>query len=130
MFISSIFLFCFLIVPTGPPQTVKALNVSSTAISVTWKNVDGKERNGKIKGFKIYYKAVGEFAVNRTVMVKEIDGENSAETVLTGLEKFIKYNISVLAFTTKGDGPNSTEVTVTTDQDGKSISRFTCLFWC
>ena len=125
MFISSMFMFCFLIVPTGPPQNVKALNVSSTAINVTWKNVVEEHRNGIITGFKIYYKAVGKFAVNTKMMVKKTDRESTTETVLTGLEKFIEYSISVLAFTSKGDGPNSTEVTATTDQDGKAIHRFT-----
>ena len=106
------------------------MNKSSTEILVRWKNVDETERNGIILGFKIYYRAVGNFSVNRTVMVKEIDGESTTETVLTGLEKFIEYSISVLAFTSKGDGPNSTEVTATTDQDGMNTSNFSWCFPC
>ena len=103
------------------------MNKSSTEIAVRWKNVDETQRNGIILGFKIYYRAIGNFSMNRTVMVKKIDGENSTETVLTGLEKFIEYSISVLAFTSKGDGPNSTEVTATTDQDGMNTFNFS---WC
>ena len=114
--------------PTGPPEDVRAVNASSTALNVTWSNVVGMERNGIITGFKVYYKAVGTFAVNRAVTVKEIVGESTRGAVLTDLEKYIEYSIWVLAFTSKGDGPNSTDVNATTDQDGMNTFSFSCLF--
>ena len=44
---------------------------------------------------------------------------SASQVDLTGLNKFTKYNISVLAFTVKGDGPVSSTITVTTDEDSK-----------
>ena len=39
---------------------------------------------------------------------------------ITGLRKYVEYNITVLASTVKGDGPHSTPVLVVrTDQDSK-----------
>ena len=80
-----------------------------------------RDRNGIIAGFKVFYRAVGPFAVHTTERVKEIGDGSAVQTVLGGLEEYIMYNISVLAFTSKGDGPNSTKVTARTDQDGKTI---------
>ena len=42
---------------------------------------------------------------------------------LTGLEEYVNYNISVLAFTSVGAGPSSVAVTVLTLQDSKCIVR-------
>ena len=39
--------------------------------------------------------------------------------VLTGLQEFVDYNISVRAYTSVGEGPYSTEVTEMTAEDGK-----------
>ena len=104
---------------------MSGVNKSSTEITVTWKNVVGRERNGIILGFRVYYKAVGEFAVDKTEKVEIVDSGATEEKVLGDLEKFINYNITVLAFTSKGDGPNSSVITVRTDQDGKFL---TCIF--
>ena len=106
-------------VPTAPPQAVSGVNKSSIEITVRWQNVVGKDRNGIIMGFRIYYKAVGEFAVDKIEKVAVVNGGGTELKVLESLEKFIDYNITVLAFTSKGDGPNSSVITVRTDQDGK-----------
>ena len=72
-------------------------------------------------GFKVSYKEVGQFAVDTTEKVKVINNGSRVQTVLGGLQEYMDYNISVLAFTSKGDGPNSTEITARTDQDGMTI---------
>jgi protein sidekick len=40
-------------------------------------------------------------------------------TVISGLEKFTHYNLTVLCFTDPGDGDRSTPVEVRTNEDGK-----------
>ena len=45
-------------------------------------------------------------------------GPNDRQANLTGLKEFVKYNMSVVAFTVKGDGPPSV-IVVKTDQDRK-----------
>ena len=39
--------------------------------------------------------------------------------VLTGLEEYVEYNISVRAYTRAGSGPHSDPVTKMTDMDSK-----------
>ena len=70
-------------------------------------------RNGIITGYNIMYQSQTE---NDNGFVTA--GPNDRQANLTGLKEFVKYNISVVAFTVKGDGaPNVT--VVSTDEDSK-----------
>ena len=70
-------------------------------------------QNGIIIGYNITYQSLTEVD-NGFVEA----GPNDRQANLTGLKEFVKYNISVVAFTVKGDGQPSV-ITVTTDQDSK-----------
>ena len=99
--------------PDGAPQNVKGQNTSSTSISVSWDPVQAELQNGIITGYNITYQSQTEND-NGVVPV----GPNDLQANLTGLKKFVKYNISVVALTVKGDGPPSI-IVVRTDEDGK-----------
>ena len=71
-------------------------------------------RNGIISGYNITYQSLTE---NDNGIV-EAD-PNNHQANLTGLKEFVEYNISVVAFTVKGDGPPS-DIVVRTDQDSES----------
>ena len=71
-------------------------------------------QNGIITGYNITYQSLTE---NDNGFV--IAGPNDSQANLTGLKEFVEYNISVVAFTVKGDGPPFGLI-VTTDQDSKS----------
>ena len=100
--------------PSAPPANVKGNNSSSTSILVQLDEVPENDKNGIIKGYKITYKD-WRTGVEKT---QTIDAP-TRQVDLTELNKFTKYNISVLAFTVKGDGPPSSTITVTTDEDSK-----------
>ena len=70
-------------------------------------------RNGIITGYNITYQSQTE---NDNGVVEA--GPNDRQANLTGLKEFVKYNISVVAFTVNGDGPPIVTV-VSTDEDGK-----------
>ena len=70
-------------------------------------------RNGIITGYNITYQSQTE---NDYGFVTA--GPNDRQANLTGLKEFVKYNISVVAFTVKGDGPPNVTV-VSTDEDSK-----------
>ena len=70
-------------------------------------------QNGIIAGYNITYQSQTEND-NGVVQV----GPNDRQANLTGLKEFVKYNISVVAFTVKGDGPPNVTV-VSTDEDSK-----------
>ena len=100
--------------PDGAPQNVTGENTSSTSILVTWEEVQAELRNGIITGYNITYQSLTE---NDNGIVKA--GPNDRQANLTGLKEFVEYNISVVAFSVKGDGPPSV-IVVRTDQDSKS----------
>ena len=120
--------FCFLLIydqlsscssePDDAPQNVSGRNTSSTSISVSWEEVQAELQNGIITGYNITYQSQTE---NDNGFVKA--GPKDLQANLTGLKEFVKYNISVVAFTVKGDGPPSV-IVVRTDEDGKLIFFF------
>ena len=93
-------------------------------------------QNGVITGYNITYQSLTE---NDNGFVPA--GPNDRQANLTGLKEFVEYNISVVAFTVKGDGPPFVFI-VRTDQDSKSCNTFiiiiidmaisvsVCLFVC
>ena len=99
--------------PDGAPQNVRGHNTSSTSISVSWEEVQFDLQNGIITGYYIKYES--QIKNDNGVLLA---GPNDRQANLTGLKEFVKYNISVVAFTVKGDGPPSV-IVVRTDQDSK-----------
>ena len=97
---------------------MRGQNTSSTSISVSWEAVQAELQNGIIAGYNITYQSQTE---NDNGVVQA--GPNDRQANLTGLKKFVEYNISVIAFTVKGGGPANFTV-VKTDQDSKSYNTF------
>ena len=89
-------------------------NTSSTSISVSWEEVQAELRNGIITGYTIKYESLTQND-NGFAQV----GPHDRQANLTGMEEFDEYNISVVAFTVKGDGPPSV-IVVRTDQNSES----------
>ena len=99
--------------PDGAPQNVRGHNTSSTSISVWWEEVQTDLQNGIITGYNIKYWSQTE---NDNGVV--LAGPNDRQANLTALKEFVEYNLSVIAFTAKGDGPPSV-IVVRTDQESK-----------
>ena len=78
-------------------------------------------QNGAITGYNITYQSLTE---NDNGFVTA--GPNDRQANLTELKKFVEYNISVVVFTVKGDGPPFVFI-VRTDQDSKSYNTFLLL---
>ena len=92
---------------------MRGRNTSSTSISISWDEVQADLQNGNITGYNITYQSQTE---NDNGFV--LTGPDDRQANLTGLKEFVEYNISVVAFTVKGDGPPSV-IVVRTDQDSK-----------
>ena len=98
---------------TTSPINVTAESVTSTSIRVTWVKVE--EQNVTIQGYKVFY-AKNEYDSN--VNVTSVLG-NTSSALLDDLQPYTWYNITVLAYTSNEDGPNSTAITVRTLQGGE-----------
>ena len=81
-------------------------------------------QNGIITGYNITYQSLTEND-NGFVTARR----NDRQANLTGLKEFVEYNISVVAFTVKGDGPPFVFI-VRTDQDSKSYNTFFDYYYC
>ena len=79
-----------------------------------WDEVPAAQQNGIITGYTITYQSQTE---NDNGIV--VAGPDHRQTELTNLKENVNYNITVFAFTVKGDGPANAPIVVRTDQDSK-----------
>ncbi|KFM81271.1 Protein sidekick, partial [Stegodyphus mimosarum] len=109
-------------VPQSAPTDVRAEAVNSTAIHVWWKPPDPQLINGINQGYKLQtWLGDPESAITptHTVLVapSPLDPLAEQNAIVGDLEKYTSYHITVLCFTSPGDGPRSDAVIVTTKQD-------------
>ncbi|XP_044169231.1 receptor-type tyrosine-protein phosphatase F-like isoform X1 [Acropora millepora] len=97
--------------PTGPPANVTAFNKSAVAIMVFWERIPRPHRNGIVVGYKVCYKRAD--SVNSVMYCTAVHAHGIE---LGGLKPFTPYWVTVLGYTTKGEGPTSEPVKVWTDQ--------------
>ena len=93
-------------------------NTSSTSIQVSWEAPSAVDQNGALTEYTVYYQAVGANIHNGTLKQQAVVAPLN-ETVLTGLEEYVEYNITVSASTSVGEGPVSASIIVRTAEAGK-----------
>ncbi|XP_059387315.1 protein sidekick-2-like isoform X2 [Carassius carassius] len=95
-------------VPSCGPTNVSAFATTSSSILVRWIEVPEHDRNGLILGYKVVYK---EKDSDSPLQFWTVEGNASHSVQLTGLGKYVLYEIQVLAFTRIGDGrPSSPSI--------------------
>ncbi|XP_028990043.1 protein sidekick-2 isoform X2 [Betta splendens] len=88
-------------VPSSGPTNVSAFATTSSSILVRWFEVPEPDRNGLILGYKVVYK---EKDADSAVHFWTVQGNATHSVQLTGLGKYVLYEIQVLSFTRIGDG--------------------------
>ena len=109
---------CSIVAPSRAPDGFNVAAKSSTSITASWQLPPLEDRNGIIRGFKLFYKKEGSSGPQT---MKLINNKVVRTTDVSGLSKYTKYEFQVLAFTSVGDGPNSTVKSETTKEDGKKL---------
>ena len=102
--------------PASPPQNVTTMAESTTAIRVTWEEVPVIDRNGEITVYEVQYEPLETFGGQ---IATSTVNTSMLSILLTDLQEFVDYNISVRAYTSAGPGPYSDSVTERTDTDCK-----------
>ncbi|KAM6169178.1 receptor-type tyrosine-protein phosphatase delta isoform 9-T9 [Rhynchocyon petersi] len=95
--------------PSSAPRDVQARMLSSTTILVQWK--EPEEPNGQIQGYRVYY------TMDPTQHVNSWMKHNVADSQITTIGNLVPqktYSVKVLAFTSIGDGPLSSDIQVIT----------------
>ncbi|VVC29919.1 Fibronectin type III,Immunoglobulin subtype,Immunoglobulin-like domain,Immunoglobulin-like [Cinara cedri] len=105
-------------VPTMPPEKPECRSLTSQSIEVTWVLPPQTGRNGKIIGFKVSYQPAEEWYENNEFETKITAVQH---TSIQALLKYTNYSISILAYTSKGDGVPSEPVYCKTDEDTPSV---------
>ena len=103
-------------VPSSPPSNFSLAAISSISIRASWQLPPGDSQNGIITGYKLFYKKKDSAGSASVVPI------NSTATLtkdVTWLDKYTEYEFQVLAFTSVGDGPNSSVQVERTKPDGK-----------
>uniref|UniRef100_A0AAY4BPU2 Sidekick cell adhesion molecule 2b n=1 Tax=Denticeps clupeoides TaxID=299321 RepID=A0AAY4BPU2_9TELE len=88
-------------VPSCGPTNVSAFATTSSSILVRWFEVPEPDRNGLILGYKVVYK---EKDLDSPLHFWTVEGNATHSVQLSGLGKYVLYEIQVLAFTRIGDG--------------------------
>ena len=108
-------LFVSISVPSQPPTAFNLTATSSTSIAASWRLPPVYARHATIKGFKLFYtKKVSGLSITTLT----ISGESTLSRNVVGLDKYPEYEFQVLAFTSDGDGPNSSVEVERTMEDG------------
>ena len=94
-------------------------SLSSTTIEVTWAEVPTSDRNGLIILYEIQYEPLGEPGGTPDRPARRTTNTTELSVLLTDLNPFMTYAISVRAYTGVGHGPYSDIMFERTEQDGK-----------
>lgn len=102
---------------------VKVEYVDSTSVTVTWGAPLVSTQNGQILGYRVLFSET-KVAQSSSDPWSVMAAVPASEMIYTarGLRKWMFYNVQVLAYTAKGDGPLSDVVLVQTAEDGKISS--------
>lgn len=82
---------------------------------MTWGEVPQGFLHGILQGYRVFYKRTGD---KNGSYVNVTTSPTTRKLNVTALKKFTEYSAKVLAFTRKGDGAVSLNVSVLTDEDG------------
>ena len=102
------------LVPSAPPQIVRAMNKTSTSILIMWYEVPFGQKNGYILSYNVTYTMMNQ----NVTTTKQIEPP-TLQVNLTELRANTNYSITVMASTIKGHGPASPAIYVSTQKEGE-----------
>ena len=93
---------------------------NSTSIHVAWNEVPAIDRNGIITQYEVMYEPLETFGGQLSADMNFTD-VSTLGLSLQNLEENIQYNFTVRAYTNAGAGVSSSNMIVTTFEDGNLI---------
>jgi len=105
------------VVPNAPPDNVRVLTSSSTAIMVTWDPVPEIDQNGIITQYEVEFNQ----STFNEISTSNLTTTNGSQLMveLEGLEEYVEYSVRVRAYTSVGPGPFSVAMVIRTLEGGK-----------
>lgn len=109
------------VVPVMAPRSITAVNISSTAVLLTWLPIPWSFSNGRIAEYRITYFKEENMDValrNKDSWQTVIDGEKLSYNI-TGLERFTNYRFRMAGINRRGVGVDSQPIIARTDEDSE-----------
>jgi hypothetical protein len=102
-------------VPSSPPENPKCDVLGSTSIYVTWSPPNKDGQNGKIRGYKVSYSSDEDYHERQPTMATT----TNQYFTIDNARKYTNYSITVVAFTSVGDGMKTKSFNCITLEDGE-----------
>ena len=83
-------------------------------MTVQWSPLPQQYHNGRLLGYRVFFRKTANYSFPVNVVASSVVVYNSNWVTLKNLEPGQRYEISVTAFTSKGDGPRSDSYSVIT----------------
>ncbi|XP_073248869.1 uncharacterized protein [Porites lutea] len=101
-------------VPGLAPNNITFSEVRDTQFKVTWNPLPQQFHNGRLLGYRVYFRRSAYFPIPFNTSSLVTSSPNMTWAMITGLEPAQRYDVSVAAYTSKGEGPLSSFYYVTT----------------
>ena len=102
-------------VPSIAPTITGIVSLSNSSIQVTWNTLSPVDLNGKLAGYTVRYRV----SLLRDVYETRDAAAGTNTFIITGLQIYTNYSVSVRAASQAGPGPYSSDSTVQTEEGGK-----------
>ncbi|CAH3161057.1 unnamed protein product [Porites evermanni] len=102
--------------PGSAPRNITFSEVTTTQFKVTWNTLPQRFHNGRLLGYRVYFRRSAYYPYPFNTSGVVTSSPNVTLALITGLGPAQRYDVSVAAFTAKGEGPRSSRYYVTTAQ--------------
>ena len=113
-------------VPSRAPSYIRLSNFEQTDVKVQWNPLSQYYANGRLLGYRVYFREYRSYYYY-SYLTESVNTSSANVTmvILRDLKEATTYQIAVTAFTSKGEGPRSYWMSITTGN-----AHFFCCCCC
>ena len=102
-------------VPSAAPSYIRLSNLEQTDVKVQWNPLSQYYANGRLLGYRVYFREYRSYYYYSYLTERvNTSSANVTMVILRDLKEATTYQIAVTAFTSKGEGPRSYWMSITT----------------
>ncbi|CAH3185289.1 unnamed protein product, partial [Porites lobata] len=103
-------------VPSTAPSYIRLSNLHLAEVKVQWNPLSQYYANGRLLGYRVYFREYRSYYYYYSYLTSSVNTSSANVTmvILRDLKQATTYQIAVAAFTSKGEGPRSYWMSITT----------------
>ena len=115
----------FFLVPSTAPSYIRLSNLHLAEVKVQWNPLSQYYANGRLLGYRVYFREYRSYYYYYSYLTSSVNTNSANVTmvILRDLKQATTYQIAVAAFTSKGEGPRSYWMSITTGNKQTSSYR-------